>query len=89
MVKNLCSFMNVRFPENYNHKPTNVGYSLETLKMSLLINNLFRTSLNPGGIIPFPNYVLPQRVFFQNALIRKILPQTDITSENLKKMKIC
>lgn len=87
VVKNMCRFIGVPFPDDYRRKPTNVGYSLETLKISLIINKIFKTRLNPEGIIPFPNYALPQRIFFQSNIMRKILPQTKITEENLKKIK--
>lgn len=88
IVRDICKFIGVEFPSNYKRKPTNVGYSLETLKISLFLNRFFRTDLNPKGIIPFPNYVLPQRLFFQSAIMRKLLPQTKITVKNLNELKI-
>jgi len=88
VIKDMSKFIGIPFPKDYNRKPTNVGYSFETLKASLIINRLFRTKLNPYGIIPFPHFVLPQRIFFQNRFIRKILPQTKITKENLEKINI-
>lgn len=88
VIREMSEFIGIPFPKDYNRKPSNVGYSLETLKASLIINRMFRTKLNPYGIIPFPHFVLPQRIFFQNRFIRKILPQTKITKENIKKINV-
>ena len=88
VVRDISSFMDVEYPSNYKRKPTNVGYSLETLKISLFLNKFFRTDINPKGIIPCPNYILPQRLFFQSATMRKLLPQTKITLKDLENLKV-
>ena len=83
-VKDICDFMGVETPE-FENKKRNIGYSLWQLKVSLLLNNLFRTKANSKGIIPLHRKWHPHRILFQSPLFPEILRGKKITRENLER----
>jgi len=70
-VEELCNFMKVEVPSFKNIR-RNAGYSQDQIKISLIINRLFRTYHNPQGIFPIQHKWLPHRIAFVviNELIR-------------------
>ena len=69
-VKNICDFMNVESP-NFDNVVRNVGYSHWQLKLSLLLNNLYKTKANPKGFIPLEYKWHPHRMIFQSSFFPK------------------
>ena len=70
-VDGICNFLGTNVPPFENVRK-NIGYSPSQIKISLLLNRLFRTYHNPGGLIPMPHKWLPHRVAFTviNELIK-------------------
>lgn len=71
-VKGICDFIGVDVPE-FTLERKNIGYSLWQLKVSRFVNNLFRSKLNPKGIIPLNYKWFPHRVIFQSKFFPKKL----------------
>lgn len=71
-VKGICNFIDVEVPPFKNYS-VNSGYSFWQLKISILLNHLFKTWLNPAGIIPLPYDLLPHKIIFSNKYFPRIL----------------
>jgi hypothetical protein len=83
-IGELCDFMDVQI-QNFKNKKLNIGYSLWQLKFSKIINNIFKTPLNPNGIIPLKYNWHPHRIVFQSPLFPKQLRGKKVTLKNLNK----
>ena len=81
-VEGICSFIGVDAPEFKNVK-RNVGYSLWQLKVSRVINMLFKNDMNPNGIIPLTYHWHPHRILFQSPYFPKILRGREVTISDL------
>lgn len=75
VVKKMCDFMGLETPkiekEAYNRK-WNIGYTQKQIKFARIINKLFKTRLNPDGIIPLRYELHPHRMIFQKDIIFKL-----------------
>jgi len=81
-VDGICNFMGVVRP-NFKNKKWNVGYSLWQLKTALMLNNFFKTSLNPNGIFPLEYKWHLHRMIFQSPLFPKKLRGKKVTVNDL------
>ena len=81
-VKGICDFMGVKMPTFRNEK-LNISYSMWQLKVALIVNQFFKTSLNPNGIIPlkFP-WHLPHRIIFKSPLFRDKIRGQEMAWQN-------
>ena len=87
LVKDMCKFMGVNPPKQYRKKPARVGYGQRGLKLSLFLNRIFKTPVNPKGLIPCWGPVLPQNIILHSKFI-KLFKKKKVTLEYLKEMKI-
>lgn len=75
VIEKMCDFIGVRSPEiekeAYNRK-WNIGYTEYQIKIARIINKIFKTRLNPKGIIPLRYSLHPHRIIFQRDLIFKL-----------------
>lgn len=75
IIKEMCNFIGVEMPEidreAYKRK-WNVGYSEKQIKIARKLNKIFKTRLNPNGIIPLGYSQHPHRIIFQRDLIFKL-----------------
>jgi len=81
-VKKLSDFIDVEPPE-FENKKYNKGYSLWQLKLSLLLNHLWKTKVNPNGMISIPYNKIPYRRLFQNPDFPEILNGRNPTIKDL------
>jgi hypothetical protein len=77
--------MEVEAPKTYRKTPSRIGYQTFMIKISLLLNKLFKTPLNEKGLIPWWGPVLPHNIFFHSFLFRK-RPRKKLKLDDLKKM---
>jgi len=87
VIDNMCKFIGVDVPDRYRVKPARVGYGLKVLKISLLLNQFFKTPVNNKGFIPWWGPVLPQNIFFHSFIFKR-LPRKKITINDLKNLKV-
>ena len=85
-VKNICEFIGAETP-SFTNTPRNIGYSLWQLKVSRMANNLFKTELNPDGLIPLRYMWHPHRIIFQSRFFPKILRGKGVRMEDLHRME--
>lgn len=81
-INEICDFIGVKI-HNYKNKKLNIGYSLWQLKFSMLMNNFFKTPLNPKGIVPLKYKWHPHRILFQSPLFPKQFRGNKVTLKNL------
>ena len=92
-VENICNFVGTAMPvikeEDYKRK-WNIGYNERQIRISRKLNKLFKTRLNPNGIISLRYTLHPHKVIFQKDLFfrlsgkrTKLLP----VYEHSKKLK--
>jgi hypothetical protein len=71
LISKMCKFIGVEAPKNYRKTPARIGYGPNMVKISLVLNRLFKTPLNPDGFIPWWGPVLPHNIFFHSFIFRK------------------
>lgn len=75
IIQDMCDFIGVEIPEideeTYKRK-WNVGYTEKQIKIARIINRVFKTKLNPKGIIPLKYTLHPHRILFQRDIIFKL-----------------
>jgi len=84
-VEGICKFIGTETP-NFKIIRWNIGYSFWQTKISILINNIYKTSLNPNGIIPLKYKFHPHRVIFQSPFFPKILRGKKLNKDNIKNL---
>jgi len=75
IIEEMCNFMDVEIPEigkeAYGRK-WNIGYTTQQIKVARILNKMFKTRLNPKGIIPLKYSLHPHRLMFQKDLFFKL-----------------
>lgn len=75
IIEEMCDFIDVETPqiekEAYKRK-WNVGYTDKQIKIARVINKLFKTRLNPNGIIPLRYGLHPHRMILQKDIIFRL-----------------
>jgi hypothetical protein len=84
-VNGICKFIGTETP-NFKRIKRNIGYSFWQTKVSILINNIYKTKLNPNGIIPLKYKYHPHRVIFQSPFFPKILRGQKLKKDNIKNL---
>lgn len=71
IIKNICNFIGVEMPEiekeAYKRK-WNIGYTEKQIKIARKLNKIFKTRLNPDGIIPLHYKWHPHRIILQKEI---------------------
>ena len=71
IIEEICNFIGVETPEiekeAYKRK-WNVGYTEKQIKIARKLNKVFKTKLNPDGIIPLHYKWHPHRIIFQKEI---------------------
>ncbi|MEF8849071.1 MAG: sulfotransferase domain-containing protein [Candidatus Thermoplasmatota archaeon] len=83
LVEKVCSFIGSK-PVSFKNVKHNVGYSLWQLKVSRVLNNLFKSSKNPDGLIPLHHRLHIHRMIFQNIPLPKPFRGKEVTLKDLK-----
>jgi len=72
IIKEMCDFIGVETPEiekeAYKRK-WNVGYTEKQIRFARKLNKIFKTRLNPDGIIPLHYKWHPHRIIFQKEIL--------------------
>lgn len=64
-VQKICDFLGVKVP-NFQNRKLRTSYSTFQLKVAISINKIFKTELNPSGLIPLKkSWHLPHRVILR------------------------
>jgi len=79
ITREICDFIGVKTPkikkETYKTK-WNIGYTEKQIKIARKLNKIFKTELNPDGIIPLKHTLHPHRIIFQKDIILKLQGKT-------------
>ncbi|RLF30481.1 MAG: hypothetical protein DRJ99_02410 [Thermoplasmata archaeon] len=85
-VRKLCEFIGCQIPQ-YKVWKRNVGYGKNQLKISLFLNQFFKSELNERGVpYPYKKFFLPHRIVFQSRLFSWI-PRKKVTLHDLTSSK--
>jgi len=72
VIEEMCQFIGVETPkidkEAYKRK-WNIGYTDKQIRIARRLNKIFKTKLNPSGIIPLHYKWHPHRIIFQKEII--------------------
>lgn len=75
VIEEMCNFIGVEIPEiekeAYKRK-WNIGYTERQIKIARRLNKIFKTKLNPDGIIPLPYKWHPHRIIFQKEITLRL-----------------
>ena len=86
IIKDICDFIGVDVP-SFSLEKRNVSYSLGQLKISLILNRLFKTPLNKNGLISVHEGHIPHRYIFNRNFFQQ-LNRRKILIEDLKELDI-
>lgn len=61
-IKDLCDFLDIAVPD-YDTEPMNVSLDENNIENIRKMNHMFKTSLNPDGVIPSVLKIKPRRIY--------------------------
>jgi len=75
VIKEMCDFIGVEMPEidkDAYKRRWNIGYTYRQIKIARVLNKIFKTRLNPDGIIPLYYKWHPHRIIFQKEIFIRL-----------------